>query len=208
MSSDSMKLLMKCDSSQITGLFEWDGDDVDSVKGTVEHFAMLIVSSLAFSLKYGYSVEIISVHGVGDNFSSQVYGVGSGLPREENHTDVFNRSLRLAAKNMYFRLALRDFVRAISDVSDCAFYCYRVLEAISKHYSDVTGRGWDAMHKELGTSKEQISSTVKKFADPIRHGSWLEVPQINNEERREILSFTNEVLLKFLNKHSDDSIAM
>ena len=90
-------------------------------------------------------------------------------------------------------------MRALIDHHDCAFYCYRAIEAVSKSFAaSVGGSGWQEMHVALGTNKEEINSKVKIYADPVRHGNWVEAKGLNNQERFELLDCTQRLLLAFL----------
>lgn len=197
-------LRVKCDAGQLTAIFDWVGNDVDGAKLTIEHFAQMIASALGFSLNCGYSVELISVHQVGSESGPFTFGVKAPNEAPDNQAVVFNHAVDFAVKNVYFRLALRDYMRAITDQHDCAFYCFRTIEAISKSFSSKQGvNGWDEMHSALGTCKEDIILKIKNYADPVRHGNWLEAPGLNNAQRKDMLGYTQSILMKFL-KHSSE----
>ena len=68
-------LRVKCDSGQLSAVFDWESDDVIGAKLTIEHHAQAIASALGFSLNCGYSVEIISVHLVGNEKGPFTFGV-------------------------------------------------------------------------------------------------------------------------------------
>ena|SRR5690554_4652476 len=192
-------LRVKCDAGQLTAIFDWDGNDVVGAKLTIEHFAQMIASSLGFSLNCGYSVELISVHQVGSEGGPYTFGVKAPNDAPEDQLLVFNDALLFAVKNVYFRLALRDYMRAITDQHDCAFYCFRTLEAISKSFSSKPGvNGWDEMHSALGSCKDDIISKIKNYADPVRHGNWVEAPDLNNAQRKDMLGYTQSILMAFL----------
>ena len=76
-------------------------------------------------------------------------------------------------RDVFFRLAVRDYLRAINVVGDCATYCYRAIEGINSAFVFKIGSDrWDDMHTALGTDRTAITSTIKDYADPIRHGNW------------------------------------
>jgi hypothetical protein len=96
-------------------------------------------------------------------------------------------------------LAVRDFLRAINDPFDCATHCFRAIEGIKSAFSSKTGKDrWDDMHAALGTDRATINSTVKDFADPVRHGNWVNAKPTNNETRWKMLLLTRDILLKYL----------
>ncbi|MBB1331166.1 hypothetical protein H5087_17600 [Pseudoalteromonas sp. SR43-7] len=195
-------LKITCDAGQLNAIFDTPIKDIVSAKLTVEHNAQMIVSALGFSLNCGYSVEIINVFGSDEQDQAVVFGVKADTKNEFEQTKVFNDSLHFSVKNVYFRMALRDYMRAITDTMDCAFYCYRALEAITKSYNTGQGsQGWLDLHKDLGTNREDVDTKITNFASPVRHGRWAEVKSTTSKERMEMLSYTQSVLLKFLAKN-------
>lgn len=153
----------------------------------------------------GYSVEIHEV--IEEDGTPRVFGVSpfTDAPDQklgfDPHNPVFGRALKLAGRDLFFRLALRDFLRAITDPTDCATYCYRAIEGIKSAFVFKTGKDrWDDMHAALGTDRESIESTVKRRADPVRHGNWIEAPVTTAAVRWEMLWLTREILRKFLDR--------
>ena len=96
-------------------------------------------------------------------------------------------------------MALRDFLRAIIDEKDCATYCYRSIEGIKSAFVSKTGNDrWEDMHTALGTERDEITSTVKNYADPVRHGNWVNAKPTNKVERWKMLKITRDILAKYL----------
>jgi hypothetical protein len=196
---DQGRVVVQCDSSQITVLL-----DLTSTDGWVtayvqaEHFASMVISALGFSLGFSYSIEILQatqedgtphVIGVGPNGGGEPSPLGFGL-----HEPIFFRAFYLANQNIFFRFALRDFMRAIKDPVDCATYCYRAVESIKSAFVG----GWNEMHAALDTNREKIDTMIKVYADPVRHGNWAEAPALNSAERLKMLTFTRDILVKYL----------
>ena len=202
---DDGSVIAYCDSSQITICLEMPSiDGFVTAYVRAEHFAMIIVGALGFYLGSGYSVELIQV--TEENGTPHVFGVRpcGKTPNEtlgfDPSANVFQRSFRLANSNVFFRLALRDYLRAINDTTDCATYCYRSIESIKSAFVYKTGRDcWDDMHIALGTKKEIIDATVKMYADPIRHGNWINAMPTDKYIRWNMLLLTRDVLFKYLN---------
>jgi hypothetical protein len=177
--SDQGRVVAQCDSSQITVMLELSSiDGWATAYVAAEHFAAMVIGALGFSLGSGYSVELIQV--TEEDGTPHVFGVRpTGISPEENlgfspHNPVFNRAFHLANQSVFFRLALRDFSRAINDQTDCATYCYRAIESIKSAFVSKTGHDrWDEMHAELGTDRATIEATIKNYADPVRHGNWV-----------------------------------
>ncbi|MBA6380980.1 MULTISPECIES: hypothetical protein [unclassified Colwellia] len=196
-------LKITCDAGQLNAILDTSINDIVSAKLTVEHNAQMIVSALGFSLNCGYSVEIITVFSSDEQDKGIVFGVKADTKNEFEQPKVFQDSLLYSGKNVYFRMALRDYMRAITDTMDCAFYCYRALEAITKSYSTGQGsKGWLDLHKDLGTNREDVDKKITSFANPVRHGRWAEAKSTTSEQRMEMLSYTQSILLKFLAKNT------
>lgn len=194
----------QCDSSQITVVI--DSNSVDgwgSAYIMAEHFAMIIVGALGFSLGSGYSIELIQV--TEQDGTPRVFGVRPvGETIDETlafspHEPVLNRAILLATSNVFFRIALRDFIRAINDPGDCPSYCYRAIESLKSAFEfDSPGQGWPELHQALGTNKELVYATVKRFADPVRHGNWVNALETDGRTRWEMLKLTRAMLFKYL----------
>ncbi|MCJ7600238.1 MAG: hypothetical protein MUO63_01905 [Desulfobulbaceae bacterium] len=193
-----------CDASQLTVVL-----DVASIDGWIaaqimaDDVANIFVGALGFSLGSGYSVELIQV--TEEDGTPHVFGVRPEGERPgqtlgiDPYIPAFNRAFRLSGRDVFFRLALRDYLRAITDVTDCATYCYRAIEGIKSAFVFKTGTDrWDDMHATLGTERDVITSTVKEYADAVRHGNWVNAKPTNKHERWKMLSLTRDILVKYL----------
>jgi hypothetical protein len=198
------RVFAQCDASQVTILL-----DLTSIDGfvtayiTAEHFAHIVVGALGFSLGSGYSVELIQV--TEEDGTPHVFGVRpmGGIPAQtlgfEPHDPVFNRAFTLANQDLFFRLALRDYLRAITDSTDCATYCFRAIESLKSAFVFKTGKDcWQPIHEALGTDRAMIDNTIKTFADPIRHGNWINAKLTDASTRWKMLLLTRDILLKYL----------
>ncbi len=199
------RVVASCDASQLTVVL-----DLASIDGfitayiTAESFAHIVVGALGFTLGSGYSVELIQV--TEESGTPHVFGVrpdldGGGTLGFDPNLRVFQRAFELANRDVFFRLALRDFLRAIREVQDCATYCYRAIEAIKSAFVTKTGHDrWDDMHQALGTDRTLIDNTVKQYADPVRHGNWIEARPTDRFIRSKMLLLTRDILKKYLDR--------
>lgn len=193
-----------CESSQITIVLNdpsTDGWITAFVQS--EQLASIVVSALGFSLGSGYSLELIQV--TEEDGTPHVFGVRptGETPSDtlgfQHHIPIFGRVLSLANRDIFFRLALFDFVRAITEVVDCSSYCYRSIESIKSSFILKTGKDrWDDMHAALGTDKQSIKTIVKNYADPVRHGNWTNTKATTSADRWKMLHFTQSILIKYL----------
>ena len=196
--------IASCDASQITITLNVPSiDGWISAKIMADDVANITVGSLGFSLGSGYAVELIQV--TEEDGTPHVFGVrpegeepGQTLGIDP-HIPAFNRACRLSGRDVFFRLAVRDYLRAITDVTDCATYCYRAIEGIKSAFVFNTRlHRWDDMHATLGTERDAISATVKQYADAVRHGNWVNVKPTNKLERWKMLALTRDILVKYL----------
>nr|WP_297404046.1 hypothetical protein [uncultured Marinobacter sp.] len=198
-------VVVSCDSSQITVLI--DSPEIDgwmSAEVQAEELASVVVSALGFSLGSGYSVNLIQI--TEDDGTPHVLGVRPTNPEDQGEdlsfieqTEVFNRALRLAARDVFFRMAVRDYLQAMNDVSDCAMYCYRAIESIKCSFVMASGRDrWDEMHAALGTNRATLTELIKNYADPARHGNWTNAKPTDKFIRYRMLGLTRDILKKYV----------
>jgi hypothetical protein len=192
------RISAQCDASQVTVVLDTpqiDGFITAHIAAT--HFAYLVVAALGFALGSGYSVEIVQVTEA--DGTPRVMGVRPGSLEFDPNLSVFDRAVRLASDDLFFRLALRDYVRAIADAEDCASYCYRAIEGIKSAFVFRTGDdSWDGMHAALGTERSSIENHIKTYADPVRHGNWAAAKTTTVEVRLRMLKLTRDILAKYL----------
>jgi hypothetical protein len=176
-----------CDASQITVVL-----DVPYVDGFIAarliaiDVANIVVGSLGFVFGYGYSVDMVQV--IEENGNAHVFGVQpTGAPLVVVPEALsFTRAVHLAGKDVHFRQAVRDYLRAMTMDTDCAGYCFRAIEGIKSGFA--AGKaGWKSMHAALGTDGDLIKQHVQNFADDSRHGNWLKSPSANSAQRWQML---------------------
>ena len=196
---------VRASSSQLTVIADVpEGTGHRDVFVMAEHFAEVAVSALSFAHGTGWHVELVQV--VSEEV--ETYGVRPGQLEFDPAGEMFSRALELGKRDLYFRLALRDYVRAMRDTLDCAHYCYRAIEAIKSAFDTSAGAsGWTAMHTTIGTTREEIGRVVKDFADPVRHGNWANFPAVTAAQRHEMLTMTRRILANYVGHVSPPSLA-
>lgn len=201
---DQGQVVARCESSQVTIIL-----DLSTIGGFVEayleaeQYAHMAVGALGFSLGCGYSVELIQI--TEEDGTPHVFGVRpSGAAPGETlafvaHEQIFRRVLELANRDIFFRLAVRDYLRAFADALDCATYCYRAIESLKSSFA-ASGHSdaWAAMHAALGTDRSSIEATIKLFAEPVRHGNWVSAKLSGSLDRWKMLTLTRLTLAKYL----------
>jgi hypothetical protein len=193
-----------CESSQIVVRPNLPGvDDHVTAFVTADQVVQAVVSAFSFALGTGYAAELVQV--LENGAASHVFGVRPGNLHFEPWQPMFTSAGELSRRDVFFRMALRDYARAIREVMDCAFLCYRGIEAIKSSFAATTGReGWADMHATLGTSRQQIEAIVKVFADPVRHGNWFSFRTTTSAQRNEMLLLTRDILSRYL-RHAAES---
>jgi hypothetical protein len=196
--AEGHRIRVTCEASQLCVVLE-DAQIDGYVTAFVnaEHFAQTVTSAYGFSLGSGYSVELIQV--IEDGGQSHVFGVRPEGLKFDAPQEIFQRAFLLASENLFFRLALRDYVRAVVDTTDCATYCYRAVEALRSAFAFQGAQdGWAEMHRVLRTDRDQITVVIKDFADPVRHGNWAAARVTNGAQRLAMLVLTRDILARYL----------
>jgi len=201
--------VVSCGASQITVILDESSlDGYISAQIMANDIANILINALGFSLGTGYRVEISQVTEA-DNNNVNVIGVKPSIEDQtleiNPYIPIFNQSYKLSSKDIFFRLALYDYSQAITDVKDCATYCYRAIEGIKSAFVFETGKDrWDDMHQSLKTDKETIKSIVQQYADPARHGNWVNAKPTNKFDRWKMLLLTRDILIKYMNYANKD----
>lgn len=188
-------ITVTCEASQLAVIV----DSVPIVDGYIaavigaEYFARTAIAPLGFSLGTGYTVEVIQVI----EETGEVHVIGTRPGNLAFETDIGAAALALSKRNVHFRLALHDYMKALSSVLDCAFFCFRAIEALKSSFAPGTD-GWSQMHAALGTSRDAIERTIKVFADAVRHGNWPHIKVSTSAERNAMLLLTRDILHNYM----------
>ncbi len=195
---------ISCDASQLSILLDSESiSDLLTAKMRAYDAAGMLINALGYSFGCGYTIEITQV--TAQDGTAAVFGVTAPSEnvfdtlRFSNHQVVFEKSLFLSSRNIFFRFAIRDYLRAILDEMDCAYYCYRAIESIRSAFDNENdSKGWKLMHTNLNTTQLEITSIIKQFADPTRHGNWINAKYTDSGIRWKMLEYTKSVLDKYL----------
>ena len=212
MSPEGWRANAVCEGSQIiiTLVDHPRLNDLDGACVIAKEIAEFHVAALGFSLGFGYSVEIFQV--TDQNGGTKIFGATplGAKPNETlrvapDHLPIFAQAAELSIKDVFFRLAIRDYLQAVTNVRDGASYCYRCIEAIKSAFPGKTERDqWDAMHLALGTDRNAIDNVVKRYATPMRHGNWAEAETkpLLLSNHFQMLRLTQDILVKYMNYRS------
>lgn len=190
--------------SQITAVFKTDTpiDNPFTLKNYIEDFIRAIIDALGYAKGCGYDVEIIQMV---DDVGNQPLVFGVGIPilavSDEKSGQVFSDIVQLYVdeRGTNLQRCLADLREAIRSPKDTGFFCYRAIESLrdyftgAKHLS-TDRQSWEILRDELGIERQDIDY-IKRFADPLRHGS---TKSMNDSERAQILRITWTVVDKYI----------
>jgi len=189
--NEDIEVSAYCDSSQIAvRVNDSRISDPASAFITAEHFCGVVAACLGFELATTYTAEMIQLM---TDEETHVFGRRVPALMFDSADKIFPRSVALSRTDLHFRFAVFDYNIALSSALDCAFLCYRALESLKSAYG-----GWDALHVAIGSSRKDVETKIKKFADPIRHGNWSELPVTNAQQRIEMLTITRDAIRSYL----------
>ena len=197
-----------CHGSQLTLVL-----DIASIDGwatayqQAKHFALMTVGTLGFALGAAFRIELIQV--IAENGLPHVFGAEAigRLPDQSLRIDQpdsgFNRAIQLANKDVWFRLAMRDYLNAIDDAVDCAMYCDRAIETLRTALRARPGADAAAVDAALGLAAGALDTIVKPHATPLMdHGPSANAPATDNDSRWAMMTLTRDVLLRYLDQPS------
>lgn len=133
--SSQIEARIRCENSRVAVDLEVaHGNSLEEVRLRAEEMANIAVQSAGFSIGAECSAEILEIEkedGEPETIGFIPIGSGSGQTLGlEPYEDIFHKAVQLSSKNVHFRRALRDYLRAITYHEDRAFYCYRAIEAV------------------------------------------------------------------------------
>jgi len=197
---DGVSVSVHCLCSQLNVCFEWpEPPDLLTIFYSAEHVAEGVIAAFGFTLGTGYAVEMLQL--IDSAGESHVFGVRPGGLEFQEINNVFEKTQGLARDDIFFRFALRDYMSAIRSPVDCAAYCYRAVESLKIAVESKSGsaeNGWEQLRRIAGRTREEFEEKIKRFAHPIRHGNWTELPPPNAGQRYAMLTLTRTYIARYL----------
>lgn len=190
--------------SQVTATFvcEKAVPNVWTLKNYVEDAIRVALDGLGYTLGCGYDLEVTSMI---DSLGNRPVVFGVGIPavektaaeagvKFEHIMDVFKD-----AAGGYLQHCLADLREAIRVPKDTGFFCYRAIESLRQFFVHEKGAkddkaSWEMLRAELDVNRADID-TIKRFADPARHGHSAE---ITDDQRANVFSLTWGIVNKFI----------
>lgn len=182
--------------------------NVFTLRNYVEEAVRMLLDVTGYFYGYGYDVEIIQL--VSPNTSEkQVFGIDipvlEGICKEAGV--AINDILAVMSKKegYFLRHALADIREAMKSPKDTGFFCYRAIESLKNYCAKRNEvqpekeKAWQYFRKKYAISKEQIMG-IKDFADPIRHGNYIESRPIADKDRAKIFKNTYDIIDAFILK--------
>lgn len=193
-----LKMTFNCDSS-IISIIVYD-TEVDTREAYIrsQEVVHIIVSCYGFSHSSAYDAELISIS-VEDN-ESTVIKVSISELIQTNPDKIYNELVDLSLKDIYIRHAIIDYTRALSNVRESAFLCYRAIETVKGRFlkeNSTPNEGWVEMHLALGTNRKEIDEQIIPFANPIRHGNYSSFKGMTYHQSLNVYFITRNIIYKY-----------
>ena len=175
-------------------------DNIFTLKNYADDAIRLQVDVLGYTLSCGYDIEITSmIDSLGN--PQTVFGVNFDnieqfkKQRPKNFSEIMK--LFSDEKGNHLRLCMGDLREAIRNPKDRGFFCYRAIESLMQYFVKNgldRDKTWQIFRENVGVNKDQIDF-IKKFADPVRHGTSI---YISPENGKKILDHTWEIVDKYI----------
>ena len=200
---DSFNIFLHIINSKVKALVITTAEDLLSVRNLIEIFVNDLLSIVAFTHLVATSAQIDYVYnldtGKEDFF---LYSLSSADFLDKNNKDepvVVDKIWNTIVGSKYHTvatLALNNFRRAIIYPNDTAFFTYRSIESIKRHFDGKDKKSkWENMRSSLNLTKEYIK-ICKEAGDEQRHGNLSDM--ISWEHRKEQLNVSWTIINRFL----------
>jgi hypothetical protein len=201
-------LFIEVIKSQISVRFLASGEvrNIFTLRNIVEDAARMLLDVTGYFAGYGYDAEIVQA--VRSN-TSEKYVFGIDVPALaavcEKAGIAINDIFAVLSKpdGYYLRRALADVREAIKSPKDTGFFCYRAIESLKNCCAVRNGTSaekddaWELFRKTYSITKQQIMD-IKAFADPVRHGNYVQAKPMSDKDRAGIFNSAWEIINKFI----------
>jgi hypothetical protein len=178
---------------------EWD---IFDLRNCVAYMLNMHFAARSFVTGCAYDFEITRVinreRGIDYVFGINVLAVPASI--EDSDLEGSIRKLlqkAVGAEGLFLNRCLADFLSALKDVNDAAFYCYRAVESLRHHCAAINGmsnenkaKQWEKF-RESAQCEESVLLSLKVAADPIRHGA---VPDVKSQDWQHLLAVTWKII--------------
>jgi hypothetical protein len=189
--------------SQIVAIVEFDPSkyDVWTMKNTITHFIDKYTGVYDFLNGTHHIVEIKQHIDQNENITTFPACHPSLYNRidqdEKTFSDIFLATGH--PKYKHIQNSMLDLSRAIHNVHDTVFYCYRAIESLMQFFLQTSknkSEAWDKLWAANNIDRDFILFMKEKHADSCRHGDHKD---INSEERNHILNISFFIVEKTVN---------
>jgi hypothetical protein len=201
-------LFIEVIKSQIFVRFLTSGEvrNIFTLRNIVEDAVRMLLDGAGYFAGYGYDAEIVQVvrSNTGEKY---VFGIDvptlAGVCEKAGITvnDIFTALSK--TDGHYLRHALADVRGAIKSPRDTGFFCYRAIESLKNCCATRNGvppdkdDAWELFRNSCSVLKQQIMN-IKAFADPVRHGNYLQARPMTDKDRADVLKGTWEIINKYI----------
>ncbi|MDR5657710.1 hypothetical protein RH831_11035 [Halodesulfurarchaeum sp. HSR-GB] len=181
--------------------------DLHSFKNLIENLLQSIIDPICFITGRVLDAEISQVElpdGKAVTFESNIPELADVEP-DGKILDNMRRIMTLydGESGTLLRLSLADYILAMKSHHETGFYCYRAIESIRQYFhTDEQSKSdsWEALRETLSVDEDAIRD-IKEFADPRRHGDYVELP---GQTRKEMLLLTRDIIFDFI-EHMEEN---
>lgn len=195
-------VVVHCEHSQVTIIMNLESiDGWATAFQQAKHFGSLVVSALGFAVGEACRLELVQVSeesGFPHLFGAAPVGRPSnGTLAVATPDAIFNRMIQRGNQDHEFRVALRDYLLAIDDAVDCAWYCHRAIQTVLTATAVLPLEGRTAM-QVLGLDPKHLEQTVTRFTVPMRESGITELPGTDIPTRWAMLTLARDTMVRYL----------
>lgn len=179
-------------------------ENIFLLKRIVDSLLDAEMSKLAFIRGFNYSA-IIDRCLKEDGVEDWVYGIEYPLEKSVHNLDAINEMLNwmhpmsTGVEGILIERCLNDFRSALTHLDDAPFYCYRAIETLRNHCSEINGiskapdsraEQWQTFRDAIGITKEEIGYFTQ-WATELRHGH---MTYMSGEEESNVMNKTHSII--------------